>query len=176
MSEEKQRALRQVEKDLAFSVFWDTIPYDRILIGDGFAAIGGSAYFESEDMPGIGTGDYYILHMGGVGYQDTTSNDKIYGGDNQRMVRTVFIHELTHVWQSYHGRWVFADSMFNQGCAIASTLSFEGRSKAYQYESGLEWNSYNVEQQAAIVEDWYMGGMSKEIVLYEYIVNHIRNC
>jgi hypothetical protein len=173
MPEEKQRALRQVEIDLAKTVFFETLPYNRILIGDGFSLIGGSAWMESADMPGIGTGDYYVLHMGGVGYQDCTATAKIYGEGNDRQVKTVFIHELTHVWQAFHGRWVFSNSMFSQACAIATTGD---RSNAYSYESGLEWSDYNVEQQASIVEDWFVGGKREDIVLYEYIRDHIRNC
>ena len=32
---------------------------------------------------------------------------------------------------------------------------------AYEYESGKPQNEYNVEQQARIVEHWYVGGMKQ---------------
>ena len=46
---------------------------------------------------------------------------------------------------------------------------------AYEYESGKSWNEYNVEQQARIVEHWYVGGMKQDSELYPYVRDHIRN-
>jgi hypothetical protein len=172
MSEPKIRALRRAEKDLAWSVFWDTLDFDRVFIGDDLGWED-TAWMDAEDMPGIGTGDYYILHLGKVGYLDATSDASLYGAGYTRMVKTVFIHELTHVWQERRGMWVMARSVCSKGAALAAGGEM---GDAYLYESGLEWNEYNVEQQAKIVEDWFMGGMSKDIVLYEYIRDHIRNC
>jgi hypothetical protein len=167
---EKTRKLTEVERKFGWQVFWDTLPYDRIQIGDHFG-FGDRAWMESVDLPGLFTGEIYILHMGGVGYLDATSDDKIYGSEYEKKVKHTFIHELTHVWQCYHGfGFLLTRSFINQGCALLTG------GDAYEYESGLEWSDYNVEQQAKIVEDWFKGEMSTEIVLYEYIRDHIRNC
>lgn len=168
---EKTRKLTTAERDLAWEVFYETLPYKDIRIGDHFG-VGGRAWMETLDLPGLFTGELYILHMGGVGFLDATSTSNLYP-DRERMSKTVFIHELTHVWQAYHGRWVFTNSLASQACAWVTTGD---SGNAYNYESGLEWNDYNVEQQACIVEDWFTGGMPKDVVLYEYIRDHIRNC
>lgn len=164
---EKTRELTTAEWNLGWDVFWDTIPYERIMIGDHLG-FGDCPWMESVDMPGLFTGDVYILHLGATGYPDATSK-ALMPHDNDE-VRNCFIHELTHVWQSYHGAWVFTRSIISRVCAEITGED------AYSYESGLEWNEYNVEQQAKIVEDWFKTGMSTGVSRYDYIRDHIRNC
>jgi len=58
---------------------------------------------------------------------------------------SVFIHELTHAWQ------ICNNSLFNVICGMGDN---------YDYASDAnwktrDWNSYNNEQQAHIVDDWY---------------------
>jgi hypothetical protein len=167
---EKIRKLTTAERDLAWDVFWDTIPYEKVLIGNKLG-FGDRAWMEEIDLPGLFTGSIYTLHLGSVGYQDATSSAKIYGSEYEKKVRETFIHEMTHVWQAYHGfGWLLTRSFVNQACAWASG------GDAYEYESGLEWSDYNIEQQAKLVEDWFKDGMSKDTTLYEYIRDHIRNC
>jgi hypothetical protein len=45
----------------------------------------------------------------------------------------------------------------------------------YRYIPGQSWSSYNVEQQAHIVEDWFKGGEREEDPLYRYIRDDIRS-
>jgi hypothetical protein len=45
---------------------------------------------------------------------------------------------------------------------------------AYRYVLGRDWTSYNPEQQAAIVEHWYLMGQSTTDPRYTYIDQHIR--
>jgi hypothetical protein len=96
------------------------------------------------------------------------------GADGPRF-RDTFIHELTHVWQGYHGvlGWAYmAQSMIAQGYAL---LTQHDRNVAYRYTPGEPWGSYNVEQQARIVQDWFLEGMkTTDDVRYPYIANHIR--
>jgi hypothetical protein len=60
------------------------------------------------------------------------------------------IHELTHVWQGHNnpipGSYVL-DSVFNQ---------IKSGHAAYTYVPGNRWREYNAEQQAKIVEDWFV--------------------
>jgi hypothetical protein len=44
----------------------------------------------------------------------------------------------------------------------------------YSYTPGNPWSSYNAEQQASIVEDWFRGGMPASDPLYPYITDHVR--
>jgi hypothetical protein len=65
--------------------------------------------------------------------------------------KSTLIHELTHVWQGHHdrGAWDY----------VAKSLYVQGKygEKAYAYDKSnyKDWDTYNVEQQAQIVEDWY---------------------
>lgn len=45
---------------------------------------------------------------------------------------------------------------------------------AYSYTVGQPWKSYNAEQQASIIEDWFSQGQLKTGPLYPYIVNHVQ--
>lgn len=167
---EKFRALRQAEIDLAWQVFRNTLPYKRIFITDELGA-SNRPYIQINDAEGIGTGDYYYLHMGPIGYADASSTATMEHDDDE--VRNTFIHELTHVWQAYQeNKSVFFRSIVSQGCAIAN-----GSYDAYSYELGYEWDSYNVEQQARLVEDWYKKDkMATNFTpRYDYICSHIQN-
>jgi hypothetical protein len=96
------------------------------------------------------------------------------GGAEQARFGDTFIHELTHVWQGYHGRlgWGYmVASMFAQGHAIVTRGD---RDRAYDYEPGAAWRSYNVEQQALLVQDWFRRGMKTDDDRYVYIAGHIR--
>lgn len=169
-SEEKLRALKQAEIDLAWQVFRNTLPYKRILIGNKLGWFD-CPWMEIVDAPGWGTGDFYYLHMGPIGYPDATAS-ALMTHDNDE-VRNAFIHELTHVWQAYHDKkWVFTRSVANQICAMA-----DGSYDAYSYELGRDWNKYNVEQQAKLVEDWFkVDKMATGYTFrYQYIRDHIRN-
>jgi len=97
----------------------------------------------------------YLINVGDS-YDTLTTSDT-----------NVLVHETAHVWQGKNSifalTYVF-DSIYNQ-CI---------RSNAYAYSPGKPWSSYNVEQQASIVEDWYVSGEPSFGSLYPYIVNHVR--
>jgi len=86
------------------------------------------------------------------------------GTSQQRLL----VHETTHVWQGKNSTlaltYVFS-SVINQGLYGGS---------AYSYTAGQPWRSYNAEQQASIVEDWFRSGQPKSGPLYTYIVDHVQ--
>jgi hypothetical protein len=62
----------------------------------------------------------------------------------------LLFHELTHVWQAEQR--LLREIFFYD----ARVLLTEGRS-AYYFEPGQQWDDYNIEQQASIVEAWTRG-------------------
>jgi hypothetical protein len=152
------RHLTAPEKDLAKSVFADTLPgWWRINISDGLGYDDRPYTYDS----GIGF-NYYTIHIGPGAYPDLTSTVR---DTNAGIICNCFIHEMTHVWQYYHGYFVKLSSLAAQACH---------GSAAYSYTSGGDWDSYNVEQQADIVEDWFNNGMKTSDPLYRYIRDNIR--
>jgi len=89
---------------------------------------------------------------------------------------SLLVHELTHVWQGRNGAFAMSyviNSAFHQCRGAAGPAA--GRGAAYVYAPGRPWRTYNAEQQANIVEDWYMGGMPESGDLWPYIRTNIRN-
>ena len=97
----------------------------------------------------------YLINVG-------TDYDSLTGS-----ARNVLVHETAHVWQGKNSTFALSyvfNSVYNQ-CVLAN---------AYAYTAGQPWASYNVEQQASIVEDWYMSGESTSSDLYHYISDNVR--
>jgi hypothetical protein len=150
------RSLTPAEQTLASSVFGTTLPaWNRVLIADGLG-LGDAPW---TDNP---AGNFKI-NMGPTGYPDATSSSALTtpGGSFGRICDT-FIHEMTHVWQYFHGNYVKLSSVGSY---------FAG---GYAYTLGSPWDSYNVEQQAKIVEHWFKRGMSTTDAAYTYITGNIR--
>ncbi|HYN85899.1 MAG TPA: hypothetical protein VER32_11645 [Pyrinomonadaceae bacterium] len=162
------RPLTDPETALARQVFHDRLPYRKIHI---------TSYF----LPGNEGVPVTMASVGSLVASRARRRYFIYfgphvfgGGADARPTRNTFIHELTHVWQGHYRRfaWEFmVESMLSQGRSLLTT---GGRGGAYEYTPGRPWRSYNVEQQAHIVQDWFAGGMSEHDVLFPYIENHIR--
>jgi len=162
----KLRALSTSEKNLAKSVFQNTINYDMVKVTDTLGS-GGKAWTTN-------TPPMYMINVG-PDYSSLTANK-----DRKRLL----IHELTHVWQGQH----LVPFMLNS--AAHQTLSAVNNggdvAPAYSYTVGKPWGQYNVEQQASIVAHWYMpankcfengpcgGGMQTTDSRYRYIRDNIR--
>jgi hypothetical protein len=160
------RQLSRGERAVAASIFQKTLPYNRIFISSTLGL--GNRPFTTTVPPLSIRASGYLLNVGrweGVGM------------DTQRHGRALLAHELTHVWQGHHSwnnSWFMISSALHQGaCGIAS-LGSRIQFSAYSYTPGGRWDSYNVEQQAEIVEHWYSGGMRTDSALYSYIRDHIR--
>jgi outer membrane protein OmpA-like peptidoglycan-associated protein len=79
----------------------------------------------------------------------------------------VFIHELTHVWQ-YSRPYAKAGEIAAR-CVYAQNIG-----AGYSYTAGSTWDSYNLEQQASIVEEWNRGDRKEDDPLFPYIHYLIR--
>ena len=159
-----ERLLTAGEKDLARKVFEETLPYGAIYLSNGLG-LGKRAYTIPHPLH-IGS---FVIHIGPDIFKDATdsSNDMFnQTGDS------VFIHELTHVWQGVNRSHVFdyiLDSLYNQ---------VHSGSHAYDLNSDdvgkKTWNKFNAEQQAMIVQNWYASGMSQSDSAFTYIKDNIR--
>ena len=148
------RVLSSAEQTLVLSVFGPTLPaWKGILLDDGLGL---------HDAPWTDNpmGNVYTIAIGPVCYPNCTSK-KVWTGWGR--IDTVFIHEMTHVWQYFHGSYVKLSSIW------AQTLG-----DGYTVTAGKAWNDFNVEQQATIVENWYAGGMHLDADEYPYIEKVVR--
>ena len=162
------RLLRKSEIEFARQVFEDRLPYDRVYLSSRFFPFNeGTAVTVaslSTFVP-VRTMRSYTIFAGPEVFRE---------GADRPGVRDTFIHELTHVWQGYHGSlgWEYmVNSMIAQGHAL---LVQGDRNRAYDYKPGAAWDDYNVEQQALLVQDWYLNGMREDDERFTYIARHIR--
>jgi hypothetical protein len=70
--------------------------------------------------------------------------------------KATLIHEMTHVWQSSHGNNNVTDG-------IALWKKFASYDDAYWYDLSMsaDFDDYNMEQQAALIEDYWLVSQSK---------------
>ena len=162
------RLLKGSEVEFARQVFEDHLPYGKV-------------YLSSRYFPGNEGTAVTVASLSSFLFVRTMRNYTIFFGPevfregaDSPGARHTFVHELTHVWQGYHGflGWEYmAQSMLAQGYAI---LTKGSRHRAYDYKPGAPWDSYNVEQQALIVQDWFAGGMKTDDPRFHYVQDHIR--
>jgi hypothetical protein len=142
-----RRPLARKERMIAKKVFRDTIPLDDVIVTDGLGANG-----RPFTMPVPGTSRQYAIHVGPNGF--TGMSFRLHDA-------RLLVHELTHVWQGEQSRWSWG-FVFRSGWHQAT------KKDAYAYdtsESALRnanWDDYNPEQQAEIVEHWFRDGMPGE--------------
>ncbi len=157
------RHLKDLEIREAKKVFRDTVPYGKVRISNVLGAGGAPYTIPIPGLLGFFSPSEYWINAGSKGYTSMLSAD----------LKSTLIHELTHVWQGHHSHWsafYLLDSLAHQGAAIVTTGD---RDNAYRYKPGADWGSYSTEQQAKIVEDWYVDGMRTSSPLYRYIINAI---
>ena len=177
----------ETEWDIVKEVYKKTLPSRyRVCITNGLGA-GGAAFTIPTSMIGeIAAG--YIAGFGGLIGQYLSSVSNLgylvnVGGAYRSLSanqnrKELLVHEVAHVWQGYNS--VFANtyaikSALHQCAGILdSDGNISGRGSAYNYTSGKEWKSYNPEQQASIIEDWYAAGKPESGELWPYIQDHVR--
>jgi hypothetical protein len=159
------RRLRSEEIVFARRVFGETLPYDKIVLVNQTG---------KENRPctqaQLAKKNYY-LHVGPLIFFDATSAAPwSYSSDGVVRERRcdVFIHELTHVWQGEYQPAVLIP---------ISLYHLPPSKEGYSYELGQPWSSYNAEQQAQIIEDWFnprIGCESQQDARYRYIIENLR--
>lgn len=148
------RALAPMERTIARTVFEETIPYSRITVTDG-TGLQGRPYTTPDSL----TSRRYVLHLGNGYHRSSLS---------RLQDKKLLIHELTHVWQGEHSPWSWVYVFSSAWHQVA------GSAYAYDLKHLKNWNNYNPEQQAQIVEDWFGGGMKQHDPRYHFIVENIR--
>lgn len=154
------RPLTSAERAVVRAVFADSVPYDRVRICD--LDLGGPVALAGR---GLRSSDYtYAICWGRRGFQADLSDPA---------TRATLVHEMTHMWQGHNGRHPLAYiaqsawSQLSHGLRdMARTRDWFGfarwgahRGTAYTFAAadiGRDWASFNVEQQASIVESWFM--------------------
>ena len=159
-----ERLLTDAEKKLARRVFEETVPYGKIYLSNG-RGFGQRAYTIPHPLH-LGS---YVIHIGPDIFRDATDSSNVMfnqTGDS------VFIHEMTHVWQGVNRSTAFdyiLDSLYNQ---------IHSGSHAYDLDSAdvgtKSWDKFNAEQQAMIVQNWYVGGLLESDAAFTYIKDNIR--
>ena len=169
------RFMSAPEYRIVSRVFGDTLPYRvRILITNA-AGVDGRPFTVPTSLLStvVGMNPVTFLSNLTLGYLASFVNVAYLinvGADYGALdgsSKDVLVHETAHVWQGKNSVFALSyvfNSVYNQ-CV---------RANAYAYSPGQAWSSYNVEQQASIVEDWFMSGEPPSGNLYPYIVNHVR--
>jgi hypothetical protein len=130
------RALTTDERALFKPVFRDGIDYDKVRV------IHASFPFQPDGVYMTPRGHVYAP---GNLYRDDFAHE------SARM-RAIFVHELTHVWQHTNGMDLIGQS-------VVEFTKYRGAyEKAYAYtlETKRDLVDYGMEQQASIVEDYYL--------------------
>jgi hypothetical protein len=173
----KIRMMSRAEHKIATDVMGDTLPYRyRIVITDA-CGVNGRAFTIPTSLissilsipvtgffGGISLGYLtsfinlaYLINVGSANYDQLATGNK-----------KLLVHETMHVWQGHNSTFALSyvfNSVINQ-CISGSS--------AYSYTLGNSWSSYNVEQQAKIVEDWFVGGQSSSSSAFTYVENNVR--
>lgn len=165
------RLLNQDEEALAREVFHEQLPYGKISIANFY--LPGNEAAKTPVTVASGTA---LIPIKSLTDYTIYFGPKVFQEGAHAVQRNTFIHELTHVWQGHHSAfsWEYmVESMISQGRAV---IKHGDRNKAYEYDAGnlQPWDSYNVEQQANIVEDWFASGMSESDPRFAFIKENIR--
>lgn len=134
-----ERTLTAGEIDLAKRVFKDSIEYNKVKIHNEKYA-----FFQPDESGMTPNGEIYV-HGAGTYAKDYSSVDV--------GLRGFYIHEMVHVWQFQ------LDILSPIGAAIAESIrNLFDYSRAYEYElvAGKDLLDYRIEQQAQIIEDYYL--------------------
>ena len=127
------RRITSAERGVATPVFGTSLNLARVLISDGLGGAG-RPFTVFVQLPLIG--GVVVLNCG-PGFSGTANPD-------------LFIHELTHAWQSQHHPNPF---QFMVNSAASQALAAVTGKDAYKYTAGKSFGLYAAEQIAEQVED-----------------------
>ena len=133
----KQRSLTAGETALARRVFGSSIDYDAVTVSEG--------KFISFQPYGTAMAPDGNLYMYGCYKDDYTCEADHWQGH--------FIHEMTHVWQQQNG--VLNPVVEAVKLSVKHRFNY-GAAYDYKLEQGKDLLDYNMEQQASLVQDYFM--------------------
>lgn len=172
----KIRVMNGTEYGIVSRVFGNTLPYKiRIWITNA-AGMNGRAFTIPTSLISSILAIPVAGFFGGIagGYVASAINLAYLinvGDDYDKLSTTsqgLLVHETAHVWQGKNSR--FSQSyVFNS--IINQHLKGQG---AYDYTTGEIWSAYNVEQQAHIIQDWFVNGEKESDSLFRYIQYQVR--
>ena len=171
----RARLMTESEYRIVSRVFGNTLPYRARMVVTNAAGANGRAFTIPTSLLATlaGVNPVTFLASAGLGYLASCINIAylINVGDAYDTLgssqATLLVHETAHVWQG-------KNSAFALSYVFRSVFSQCVHSDAYGYVPGAPWASYNVEQQASIVEDWFGVGEPVSGPLYPYIAQHVR--
>jgi len=137
------RPLTPGEKDMARTVFGDSVRYDKVKVYNGPPKVAGIFRLKQNRLSAITpNGDIYLVD------KDVQQPDLSLAGEASRKL---LIHEMTHVWQHQQGRNVEGEAIF---LFVKSGFNYDS-CYAYDINGKQKFLSLNLEQQAHIVEDYF---------------------
>lgn len=139
----KKPARHLTENEIKFlkTYFEDTIDYKKVKVHN------------KQYMPIIHPEDGAIAPNGNIYMRGTAYSDDYTSTDTSLSLRSTFLHEMVHVWQ--HENKVL--NLFYEGAKEHIKHKFNYNA-AYHYtlEDGKDLINYGMEQQASIVQDYFM--------------------
>jgi hypothetical protein len=146
------RDLAGGEIAIAKDVYKDRIPYASVLISDGLG--GDDRPFTVPTILPIHIPFYANFNVKGDGKYVIHAGDGYYGMSKLDKDQATLIHELAHVWQGEHYEsWSWTYAVFSLKDQATSDDAY-----AYDKTRLGPWDDYGPEQQAQIVEDWFVDG------------------
>lgn len=132
MNEDAVRPLTRAEADLVRSVFGGTIDTDRVTVRR-------SKWFPLQPR------DTVMAPCGHIHFHPKTDLYRIDFRDADLHSQGLFIHEMTHVWQTQKRGKYYLPLMRHPFCRYR-----------YRFESGRPFDRYGLEQQAEIVRHAFL--------------------
>jgi hypothetical protein len=128
------------ERQLLSTVFKQTLPYDSIVCKVNSLKTGG----KDNSITITGT-----PHFAAEVYCADFCEPSVLKYEKHKVA--TFFHEMTHVWQYYHGI-----SVWRSAAQVLFDYQFKyGNGYPYSLRSGKKFSQFNIEQQASIVEDYW---------------------
>jgi len=163
------RLLKPSEIELARSVFNRALPpWNQIGITDGLGKDDTVWTITRSMIPfagAISSSVKYLINFGDAANVDLSTSGVGLGryvSGYSEMMADVFVHEMVHVWQ--YSRPYAQPGEIALRCVYAQAVGRYNR-----FTAGSTWSSYNLEQQACIVEEWNKRGRKEDDELFPYI-------
>jgi hypothetical protein len=167
----KHRPMSAQEAAFAAQVFGDTLPPPDQIILTNLAGLSGRA-FTTPNIDGT-----ILVNLGDAFDHPDPMN---YTNGAYPRPGQLFIHELTHAWQIAHR--AFTAGLICDGIVVQARYQLGTDVYAYG-AAGPPYSSFNIESQAAIVDQWFGGNgrnvpgrtaMNDKDPYFPYVANNIR--